>query len=222
MGKSTLAQQIALDYARTRTPVLYLDFEMGYHRMLKRWLEADTGLQYDIEAGKRDPSDLRKKMTEFQDANAIAFAYFWRQGRKKGNCLSPNKNPDPLVQTVAWLRNQTGADPVIFVDSLQKLPFLATDRRTSIDMWLRYFEGVAEDAPVVAVSELSREGKYKESGDIEYSADNCLQLRKTSDGRSFSLLLDFSRDYESGPVCRLIRKGWRFVEIYEGEEIEEV
>ena len=75
---------------------------------------------------------------------------------------------------------------LIVVDSLQKLPVWNTnDRRFGIDLWLRSFEWIRNeyDISFLVVSEVSR-GKYnnptleafKESGDIEYSADLALLL----------------------------------------------
>ncbi len=71
---------------------------------------------------------------------------------------------------------------------MHKLPFKdLTERRNGIDAWLRQFESIRDEqsACFLVVSELAR-GKgggyhedlssFKESGDIEYSADNAMIL----------------------------------------------
>ena len=107
---------------------------------------------------------------------------------------------------------------VVIIDSLQKLPLLGVDRRSNIDIWLRKIEEiVAEGVTVIAVSELSREGKYKESGDIEYTADHCVELicPEKSAPDSLILTMAYSRDYETGKICDLRRERpkWRFKEV---------
>jgi replicative DNA helicase len=79
---------------------------------------------------------------------------------------------------------------MVVIDSLHKLPFKnLSERRTGIDEWLRHMEAIRDEQNVsfLVVSELSRSsegsygrqpdlGAFKESGDIEYSADNALIL----------------------------------------------
>jgi replicative DNA helicase len=96
-----------------------------------------------------------------------------------------------MRRQIDFLQHETHTDSTLVVlDSLHKLPFKnLTERRTGIDAWLRHMEAIRDEQNVsfLVVSELSRgEGgtyskkpdlaSFKESGDIEYSADNAMIL----------------------------------------------
>jgi replicative DNA helicase len=100
-------------------------------------------------------------------------------------------NPDIMRRQIDFLQHETRTDSTLVVlDSLHKLPFKnLTERRTGIDAWLRHMEAIRDEqnASFLVVSELSRGeggrysekpdlGSFKESGDIEYSADNAMIL----------------------------------------------
>jgi len=109
------------------------------------------------------------------------------------------------------------------LDSLHKLPFKnLSERRTGIDEWLRNLEAIRDEENVsfLVISELSRgaEGTYnkqpdlasfKESGDIEYSADNAIILQPnwnlldplSTDVRKSTLWLVASRESSPGKVA---------------------
>jgi len=111
----------------------------------------------------------------------------------------------------------------VVVDSLHKLPFKSlSERRTGIDEWLRHMEAIRDDHHVsfLVVSELSRGressyssqpdlGSFKESGDIEYSADNAIILQPNWDlldplstaQRVSTLWLVASREKSPGKVA---------------------
>jgi replicative DNA helicase len=100
-------------------------------------------------------------------------------------------NPDIMRRHIDFLQHETRSNKtVVVVDSLHKLPFKdLSDRRTGIDSWLRHMEAIRDEQNVAffVISELSRGtggqytkkpdlGSFKESGDIEYSADNAMIL----------------------------------------------
>jgi len=87
-----------------------------------------------------------------------------------------------------------------------------SDRRANIDTWLRSFERARDEfnATFLIISELSR-GNYdeagiesfKESGDIEYTADLAMQIRKDKDERGEEVLelhAVANRDGETGVI----------------------
>jgi hypothetical protein len=100
-------------------------------------------------------------------------------------------SPDIMRRHIDFLQHETRKDyALVVVDSLHKLPFRnLSERRTGIDEWLRHMEAVRDEQNVsfLVISELSRSegghysgrpdlGSFKESGDIEYSADNAMIL----------------------------------------------
>jgi replicative DNA helicase len=122
------------------------------------------------------------------------------------------------------LQHETRQDKtLVVVDSLHKLPFKnLSERRTGIDEWLRHMESIRDEQGVafLVVSELSRgqSGRYdekpdlslfKESGDIEYSADNAIILSPdwdplspfSSKERKSTLWLVASRENNPGKIA---------------------
>ncbi len=139
---------------------------------------------------------------------------------------------------IDFLKHETRKDDLLIVlDSLHKLPFKSlTERRTGIDFWLRQIEAIRDEAYVsfLVISELGR-GKgggygdkpdmssFKESGDIEYSADNAMILMPNWDPldetsthqRKDILWLVASRENSPGQVAeyQVEYPFWRFKEI---------
>jgi replicative DNA helicase len=105
---------------------------------------------------------------------------------------------------------------------LHKLPFKnLSERRTGIDEWLRHMEAIRDEQDVafLVISELARStqggygekpdlASFKESGDIEYSADNAMILAPNWDPldpfstgeRESTLWLVASRESSPGKV----------------------
>ena len=132
-------------------------------------------------------------------------------------------SPDTMRRQIDFIKHETRQDKtLVVVDSLHKLPFKnLSERRTGIDEWLRHMEAIRDEQGVafLVISELSRslEGRYdekpdlgsfKESGDIEYSADNAMILAPSwnpldpfSSGERKSILwLVASRESSPGKV----------------------
>ena len=133
-------------------------------------------------------------------------------------------------ETIARQVQQIGADKTLVVlDSLQKLPYLEKQRRDSIDCWLRQLEQLKQDSSitVLLVSELSRgEGginykkpslsTFKESGDIEYSADQALQYTETQAPGQIALHCVKNRLGMSGYIANYSYeqfRHWRWIEV---------
>lgn len=101
--------------------------------------------------------------------------------------IPPNNAPDEahkLVPAIERVLSRAGDRPLfVVVDSLQKVPSVMEDRRSDIDKYLRLLEYVKTNYPVVlaVTSELSRAGDFKESGDIEYTADVAIRFEMDKD-----------------------------------------
>ena len=133
-------------------------------------------------------------------------------------------SPDIVRRQIDFLQHETRTDhALVVVDSLHKLPFKnLSERRTGIDEWLRHMEAIRDESNVsfLVISELSRSqagsysekpdlGSFKESGDIEYSADNAMILAPDwdplapipSDEKRSVLWLVASRENSPGKVA---------------------
>ena len=126
---------------------------------------------------------------------------------------------------------------LLFMENLSYTQFKSlTERRTGIDFWLRQIEAIRDEHHVsfLVISELTRGkgggygekpdmGSFKESGDIEYSADNALILMPDWDPldpdatrvRKNQLWMVASRENNPGQVAhyQLEYPYWRFREV---------
>ena len=230
-GKSCFFMQISTKIARRKVPVIYYDFENGRQKIYLRTLVRTSNLiEKKIRSGnlnETESAQLKTAMAEF-DAMLTYFRVV----------TDRQLNPEVMRRHIDFLKHETRKDELLIVlDSLHKLPFKSmTERRTGIDFWLRQIEAIRDEHHVsfLVISELTRGkgggygekpdmGSFKESGDIEYSADNALILMPNWDPmdpdstlkRKNSLWMVASRENNPGQVARyqLEYPYWRFREI---------
>lgn len=230
IGKSCFLIQIGTEMARRRVPVIYYDFENGRQKILQRTMVRMSRLSLpDIQSGS------------LVDSKREAYSAVCKEFRKMMNwfrIVNDRKvTPEIMRRHIDFIRHETQSDyPVVIIDSLHKLPFKDfNERRSGIDAWLRQLESIRDEMQVsfLVISELSRGDKgsyrdtphmgvFKDSGDIEYSADNALvlfpdwsqQSGLSGTERSNNLWLVASREYSPGLVgtYRLDYPYWSFLE----------
>jgi len=188
-GKSCFFMQISTEMARNKVPVIYYDFENGRQKIYARTLSRLSRLgeedvrRHDLPEG--DAQRLQETLHEFKEM----LQYF--------RVVTDRKlSPDAVRRQIDFIKHETRQDKtLVVVDSLHKLPFKnLSERRTGIDEWLRHMEAIRDEQDVafLVISELSRStdgryeekpdlGSFKESGDIEYSADNAMILAPSWD-----------------------------------------
>jgi replicative DNA helicase len=230
-GKSCFFMQISTEIAQRKVPVIYYDFENGRQKIYLRTLVRTSGLpEKRIRSGQLDPRQveiLKTSLDAFDNLLPLFRVVTDRQ-----------LSPEIMRRHIDFLKHESRSDDLLIVlDSLHKLPFKSlTERRTGIDFWLRQIEAIRDEHQVsfLVISELSRskEGGYgqkpdmslfKESGDIEYSADNAMILMPDWDPldpaaaqqRQSVLWLVASRENSPGQVARYQNDYpyWRFQEL---------
>jgi len=219
-GKSTFFMQLATSMAiEQQLPVVYYDFENGRAKIYTRTLCRLTKL------GEKEFS--RGALSAEKEAQYQAGLQRVRRMMEIFKIVADRKiSPDLMKKQIEFLRLDTGKDRMLLVvDSLHKLPFnRLSERRSGIDEWLRHFEQIRDEMGVtfLIISELSRSlqggydekpdlASFKESGDIEYTADNALMMttqgsvydREDGDetGRVVHLWLVISREMSPGKVA---------------------
>jgi len=220
-GKSCFFMQVSSEMARGKMPVIYYDFENGREKIYTRTLCRLSRLS---EKELRHPSPegvVQQRVEEAQGQLQELLEYF--------RVVTDRKlTPDIVRRQIDFLQHETRMDQVlVVVDSLHKLPFKnLSERRTGIDEWLRHMEAIRDEqnASFLVISELSRGeggrygaepdlGSFKESGDIEYSADNAMILVPSTDplkasgspeGRRSVLWLVASRENSPGKVAEYV------------------
>lgn len=230
-GKSCFFMQLSTEMARRKIPVIYYDFENGRQKIYTRTLCRLSRLsQEKIRLQDMDSEEFGRLNTAHAEFENILSFFRVVTDRKL--------SPDIMRRHIDFLQNETHrSETLVVLDSLHKLPFKdLSERRTGIDEWLRHLETIRDEQNVafLVISELSRgeEGRYskkpdlgsfKESGDIEYSADNAMILMPDWDpmdpiskkGRESSLYLVASRENNPGKVATYVLEYpfWGFGEI---------
>jgi len=201
VGKSTLACQIALAIGRVM-PVLYYDFENGFAVSIDR-------LKHLAECVLREKQHAKKKLTPRTLVQKWAKRVYWRRR------ISPG-----------WLKHdlkKTKAPALVIIDSLQKLPMNAENRRSGLDQWIGRFEALKQDGyHVLMISEKNRAqygkadiGGFKESSEIEYTADFGAQLLadKSDDQITQVHIVKNRHRPDKGHALNLVRRyRWTFAE----------
>jgi len=181
-GKSCFFMQVSSEMARKEIPVIYYDFENGRQKIYTRIL---CRISRVSENEIRDPSAESIERLKKAEKEIQAMLHYLR-------VVTDRKlSPDMMRSQIDFLHHETRKDhALVVVDSLHKLPFKnLSERRAGIDEWLRHMEAIRDEQNVafLVISELSRGegghyserpdlGSFKESGDIEYSADNAMVL----------------------------------------------
>jgi replicative DNA helicase len=209
--------QISTEVARRNLPVIYYDFENGRQKIYVRTLVRTSR----IAENRLRRGDLNSEESKIY---AEALAGFNQMLTCFRVVTDRTLNPEMMRRHIDFIKHETRQDDLlIVVDSLHKLPFKdLSERRTGIDSWLRSLEAIRDEQQVcfLVISELSR-GKgggygekpdissFKESGDIEYSADNAMILTPnwdpldpvSTEKRMSQLWLVASRESNPGKVA---------------------
>ena len=219
-GKSSFFMQVSTEVASRKVPVIYYDFENGRQKIYTRTLCRLSWLsERDIRL-KAGDTETSERLADARAAFKELFRYF--------RVVTDRKlSPEIMRRQIDFLKLETGGDQaLVVVDSLHKLPFKnLSERRTGIDEWLRQMESIRDEQNVafLVVSELSRGegghysempdlGAFKESGDIEYSADNAMILLPkwnpldpiSSQERTSVLWLAASRENSPGKIAEYV------------------
>jgi replicative DNA helicase len=215
-GKSSFFMQVSTEAARQGVPVIYYDFENGRQKIYLRTLCRLSRLSEEALRERELETDTAARLGHARAELGKMLLYF--------RVVTDRKlSPDIMRRQIDFIKHETRLDKcLVVIDSLHKLPFKSlSERRTGIDEWLRHMESIRDEQRVafLVVSELSRgaEGSYnrlpdmgsfKESGDIEYSADNAIILQPnwnlldplSTQERKSTLWLVASRENSPGKV----------------------
>ncbi|MEI6128052.1 MAG: DnaB-like helicase C-terminal domain-containing protein, partial [Pseudomonadota bacterium] len=229
-GKSCFFMQVSTEVARRGIPVIYYDFENGRQKIYLRTL---------CRLSRLSEEELRNQESSPENCDLLSLAQqdFKKMLRYFRVVTDRKLSPDIMRRQIDFIQHETRTDVcLVIIDSLHKLPFKnLSERRTGIDEWLRHLEAIRDEQHVsfLVVSELSRGGEgsyskqpdlgsFKESGDIEYSADNAIILQPnwdlldplTTDVRKSTLWLVASRENSPGKVAEytLDFPFWGFIE----------
>jgi len=216
-GKSCFFMQVSTEAAKRGMPVIYYDFENGREKTYMRTLCRLSQLSEEQLRQPELPPEEAERLSRTREEMKNLMNYF--------RVVTDRKlSPDVMRRQINFIKHETRLDQcLVVIDSLHKLPFKnLSERRTGIDEWLRIMESIRDEQNVsfLVISELSRAGEggynrtpdlgsFKESGDIEYSADNALILQPnwdlldplSSGVRESSLWLVASRESSPGKIA---------------------
>jgi len=197
--------------------VIYYDFENGREKIYMRTLCRLSHLSEEQLRLKELPPEEAERLNKTREELKNLLKFFRVVTNRK-------LTPDEMRRQIDFIKHETRLDQcMVVIDSLHKLPFKnLSERRTGIDEWLRIMESIRDEQHVsfLVISELSRAGEggynkvpdlgsFKESGDIEYSADNAIILQPNWDlldplasaVRQSSLWMVASRENSPGKIA---------------------
>lgn len=201
--KSTVLTQIAAGHLAKDWPLLWFDRENGHRRTIRRLMCSISGKAWD-RLSTYSPSKLNQM-------------YDWICNKDIFLSHDP-VTPEQFYETaVAFVKFFPDKPCLIFLDSIQALRKDYADRRAGIDKWLDCIEDLKmeyEDRLViVCTSEKNRsaygetyKGGSKESGSIEYKAEQLLDLAAMDNGMIRVTILE-NRDGPDG-----VREGQVYLE----------
>ena len=184
-GKTTLMWQVACQVARiNRVPVIFVSLEQSKKELRAKALARLSQIEYrHLLRGRlhaNDPQEWTQVLTAADSYASFSSRLFIVEGDE-------NTTVERIREVATRIVRQTAASRcLIVIDYLQKLPPSSTDARriTSakdrIDLLTSALRRLARDldSPVVCISSENRQGYgsttldvFKESGEIEYSAD---------------------------------------------------
>jgi len=230
-GKSCFFMQISTEMARRKTPVIYYDFENGRRKIYTRTLCRLSKLSEKQLRMEAEDKAVAEKLESVHRVFKDMLPFF--------RVVTDRKlDPEIMRRQIDFLQHETRRnDAFVVLDSLHKLPFKSlTERRSGIDAWLRHLEAIRDEQNVafLVISELSRGeggrysqkpdlGAFKESGDIEYSADNAMILLPnwdpvdpiSTEERKSTLWMVASRENSPGKIAEYILQYpyWGFREL---------
>ena len=173
-GKTTLALQWAVSWARLGYRVAFQSYEMSAAQLARRSLAAQTSI------------DGRRIMSSLRDATAAAEPIMDAVGDQSDLPIQVSQVPYDILGVEGWVRRlqrQHGID-VLVLDHIQEMPASddAPNRALELDRVATKLKAMAtrENILVLAVSQINRAaaGKklgpaaIKDSGGISQSADN--------------------------------------------------
>lgn len=201
LGKTTLALQIADHIAESGKPVLYFALEMGWEEMTSKSISRLTAIN-ELAANQNYDQHLAQTTRSLQNGwehynkaqkdnlyKAIGqyAKYAGRLLYRDGKEQRPSAND--VATTVDNFVARTGEQPVVVVDYLQLLAPVdprATDK-SAVTTSANLLKKIAtrHHVPVIMISSFNRQKynqpasmeSFKESGDIEYSADVLIGLQ---------------------------------------------
>lgn len=186
-GKTALAWQVALDVGQ-KIPAIYYDHENGFEVLMDRTKQLTNG-------------DLNKAK------HLLRMVYHRDSIRSLDSDLGVVAPPAVLV-----------------IDPVQKLPGSMEFKRASLDRWVHKLEHLKKRGyHVIMISEVPRSqygqdayiGAFKESGEIEYSADTAIQLLPGRENGAVEVHIVKNRHRPfKGYAAMLSRvNAWRFKEL---------
>lgn len=212
-GKSLWAQITTEKWCRNGW-AYYCDFENGANRFA--WRLA-------MRLSQLGSAELERKLDDKEKLRQKKMIRWFEKGPGRRLVLEDERQMTTVEfrkRVEALCELAEGDTTLVVVDSIQKLPLNLSDRRSSVDEWLRLFENVKNhhNCILLLISELTRPdsskkayvvtgNKYKESGDIEYTCDCAMTFTPVSGADNASWLdIQYNRDGWKARVAKYIRK----------------
>lgn len=204
--KSAFVLNVILENALKGVPSILYDFENGFNRTRLRALSYISGLT--IGAIRSQNLDKEEKEQYAKAREVLQTLPIYYEGSIKAQ--------EEIETAISTIGKNHKSHVIVTVDSLQRLPLIGLDKRTSINEWLSQFnhlkkkyEGwvtflVTSEKNRASYGAGSRSGG-KESGEIEYLGELVLDLYPEKDNSAINVECTYARDSDIGHITKLIK-----------------
>lgn len=193
LGKSTFSLQIAQNISSRGIPVIFFSLEMSKHEITLKSLQRYF---FNTTANPVSRSKIKELLKNNDDSLNEAIEACRNETKTlfivERNPGGGNFSGEDIFKYVKKFIDDTGTEPVVFVDYLQILdsPARFISDKVTVDKNIQELWRIANQyqIPVFVISSVNRDSynrsisfsSFKESGGIEYSADMVLGMQYTS------------------------------------------
>lgn len=192
-NKSTLATQIALNFAKNYGPVLFVDEENGINRLRERLLCCEA------KVSQAKLREIAKTSSELPSEKLLVDLPFY---------VVSQKTEQDVGEYYYELLNFYNKPVLVVLDSIQSMPYLAQDAQQSTISWVRFLDSLKVANPgnifIIWTSEKTKSafesqkglGGSADSRSIEYKAEIVIDIQPDiADDTLLSVWVVKNRDY---------------------------
>lgn len=186
IGKTTLALNIADNMARQENvKVLFYSLELSKYHLVSKSLCRISYMSENLDT--RDYGEFHHNRVE----NVVEYLDLYRYISKNLFIIDDIRDIDEIIDDIQnYVNTYTDDKIVVIIDYLQKIHYETNSDKQRVDYIVKELKQLSTEykLPILSISSITKGGDLKESGEIEYIADNVLGLSKQSEKSDIRIL----------------------------------